>query len=90
MCITNKGVNDLNTSTLSPASAALISAALAAPKTHGVLTTFADGTNRRFDTRNAASAEMYAVGERRKIGRDLINRDTGETVRVISVDVVKL
>ncbi len=30
------------------------------------------------------------VGERRKIGRDLIERETGATVRVVSVDVVAL
>lgn len=80
----------MNTSTLSPSSAALINAALAMPKTHGVLTTFADGSTRRFDTRNAASAENYAVGERRKIGKDLINRDTDATVRVVSVEVIVL
>jgi hypothetical protein len=60
------------------------------PKTHAVVTRFADGTERRFDTRNAASAETYAVGERRKIGRDMINRETGETVRVVSVEIAKI
>lgn len=64
-----------------------INAALAAPHTHAVVTTFADGRTRRHTTRNAASAENYAVGERRKIGRDLIDRATGQTVRVVSVDV---
>lgn len=68
----------------------LIAAALAMPKTHGVLTTFADGTTRRFDTRSEKSAEMHATGERRKVGKKLINRDTGETVQIVSVEVVKL
>lgn len=67
-----------------------INAALAAPHTHAVVTRFADGAERRFTTRSAGSAESYAVGERRKIGRDLISRDTGGTVRVVSVDVVAL
>jgi len=65
----------------------LILAALAAPKTHRVLTTFADGSTRQFDTRSAASADNFAIGERRKVGRDLINRETGATVRVVSVSV---
>lgn len=69
-----------------PLPAALL-AALAAPKTHKVETTYASGIVKRFDTRNAASAEMHAIGERRKIGRDLIDRMTGEIVRVVSVTV---
>lgn len=65
----------------------LIAAALAMPKTHRVVTTYADGTTRQHETRNLASAENHAVGERRKIGRDLIDRETGNTVRVVSVTV---
>ncbi len=68
----------------------LIAAALAATKTHRVVTTFADGSSRHHDTRSEATAENYAHGERRKIGRDLINRATGETVRVVAVDVVAI
>lgn len=66
----------------------LIAAALAAPKTHAVVTLYESGKVRRFDTRSAASAENHAIGERRKIGRDLIDRETGDTVRVVSVEVV--
>lgn len=68
----------------------LIAAALAAPKTHKVVTTYACGKVREFETRSAASAQNHAVGESRKIGRDLINRDTGATVRIVSVEVVAL
>lgn len=68
----------------------LIAAALAASKTHAVVTTYADGRERRHETRNEASAEMYATGERRKIGRDLIERETGRKVRVVSVEVVRI
>jgi hypothetical protein len=64
-----------------------IAAALAAPKTHVVLTTYADGHVRRHETRSEASAQSYAIGERRKVGRDLIDRMTGATVRVVSVTV---
>jgi hypothetical protein len=68
----------------------LITAALAMPITHNVVTTYADGAIRTHGTRNAAAAENYALGERRKIGRDLINRGTGATVRVVSVEVTAL
>jgi hypothetical protein len=68
--------------------AELIAAALAAPKTHAVVTTYADGRERRFETRSAKSAENHAVTERRRIGRVLTNRETGEMVRVVSVEVV--
>ena len=68
----------------------LIQAALAAPHTHAVVTRYVDGRERRFTTRNAASAESYAVGERRKIGRQLIDRESGLPVSVASVDVVTL
>lgn len=65
----------------------LIQAALSAPKTHCVITLYADGAERRHETRSAASAETYAVGERRKIDRELIDRETGRTVCVVGVTV---
>lgn len=68
----------------------LIIAALAMPKTHVVVVTYADGTERRFETRSEASANTHAIGERRKIGRDLVSRETGNTVRVVSVTVERL
>lgn len=75
--------------TLSPRTAALIKAALDAPKTHVVVTTFSDGRQRRHETRNAASAKTHAdFVERPKIGRDLIDRETGEIVRVVSVKIL--
>lgn len=67
-----------------------IAAAHAAPMTHCVLTTYADGTAKRHETRSHGSAENWAIGERRKIGRDLINRETGATVRVVSVEIQPL
>lgn len=71
-----------------------IRAALDAPKTHKVVTVFADGAERSHETRSAATAESYAVGERRKIGRDLISRNpdltAGPIVRVVAVRVEAL
>lgn len=65
----------------------LIAAALAMPNTHKVVTTYADGSVREFATRSQQTAENHAVLNRRKIGRDLISRETGKTVRVVSVAV---
>lgn len=68
----------------------LINAALAAPKTHEVVTTYECDKVSRFETRSAASAETHASGLRHKIGRDLIDRETGATVRVVSVEIKAL
>lgn len=68
----------------------MIAAAHAAPKTHVVVTTYADGRAERHETRSSAAAENWAIGERRKIGRDLISRDTMQKVRVVSVEVSPL
>lgn len=68
----------------------LILAELAKPTTHAVLTAYADGTQRRFETRSLPSAENHAIGERRKIGRSLIDRSTGMKVMVVSVEVVRI
>lgn len=68
----------------------LILAALAMPATHVVLTRYESGHVRRHETRNAASAENFATGERRRIGRELISRENGATVRIVAVDVLTL
>jgi len=64
-----------------------INAALAQPMTHRVVTTYEGGAVRTHDARSLAAAENWAIGERRKVGRELIDRQTGETVRVVSVDI---
>jgi len=68
----------------------IIAAALTMSSTHKVVTTYADGRVRTFSTRNQSSAEMQATLERRKIGRDITDRMTGDTVRIISVIVEKI
>ncbi len=75
---------------MSPESQALISRLQSMPKAFAVVTRFADGSERRYETATEGQARNYAVGESRKIGRDLINRETGKTVRVNAVDVVKI
>ena len=41
-------------------------------------------------TEKRGQAENYAVGEKRKVGRSLINRETGATVEVIDVYVAAI
>ena len=69
---------------------AFLAEQLARPLTHRVVTTYADGNTKSHDARGADQAENWAVGERRKIGRDLTDRATGSTVRVVSVEVAAL
>lgn len=63
---------------------------LALPKTHAVVATYECGKVYRNEAHSLKSAENHAIGWRRKIGRPLISRETGETVRVVSVEVVAL
>lgn len=75
---------------MSPEIAALIARRLAAPKQFEIVTLFADGTSRRFETETRSQAENYAVGEKRKVGKVLKNRETGAEVRVVDVYVAAL
>jgi hypothetical protein len=68
----------------------LIAAALAAPKTHKVVTIYEDGKVREFETRSLQTAENHAVLDRRNIGRILLERGTDRQVKIISVKVVKI
>lgn len=65
----------------------LITAYAAKPITHRVTTYFEGGRVYRHDVRSAAAAENWAIGERRKIGKTLRNRETGDEVKVIAVTV---
>lgn len=69
----------------------LIAAALAKPHTHVVITRFDDGSSRRHTTRSAATAENFAVMDRRRMGRPLISRNAdltaGPIVRIVAVDI---
>lgn len=69
---------------------AFIQAQLARPLTHRVTVTYESGKVRTHDTRSEGAAENYATGERRKIGRDLIDRMTGDKVKVVGVTVAPL
>lgn len=66
---------------------ARIAAIQALPRTHKYVMTYADGSTREILAISAQAAENGAVRERRHIGKDLIDRVTGKTVRMVSVEV---
>lgn len=68
----------------------LITAALVMPKTHKVVATYTNGKIRVLEVRSLRVAENHAILERRKIGRKLISRETGESVCVVRVDVLPI
>ena len=68
----------------------LIAKRLAAPKNFRVVTTFADGKTRVHETETRAQADNWATGERANMGRDLIDRATGATVRKVSVEIERI
>lgn len=69
---------------------ALVARMLAMPFTHEVVTVYAHGERYAFPVRSAAQAENHAHLVRRKLNRDLIDRETGNTVRVIAVEIREL
>lgn len=62
----------------------------AMPDRYAVVTRFANGDKRSHPVKTIGQAENYATGERRKIGKSLINRETGATVRVVSVEIEEI
>ncbi|NNH56930.1 hypothetical protein HLI01_08930 [Rhizobium laguerreae] len=75
---------------MSPGVAAMIARRLAAPKQFEVVTLYADGTSHSHPTETRAQADNYAVGERRNVGRSLIDRATGVAVEVVDVYIAAL
>jgi len=69
----------------------LISAQLAKPITHNVITAYADGTSKTHGCRSAGGAENFATAERRKIGLTLFtDRTRTKTVRVVSITIERI
>ena len=62
----------------------------AGPKPWRVTTTYDHGGTRVLDQPFEASARNYAERDSRKIGRCLIDRETGKTVRIVSVTVDRI
>lgn len=69
---------------------ALIAAMLAKPITHKVVTTWTDGRVDSLDVRSLAQAENHKITMSGFAGRDVKRRETGETVRVVSIEVVQV
>ncbi len=63
---------------------------LAAPKQWKVVTTYADGSVREHLTETRGQAETYVAMTSGKIGKTLIDRETGEKRTVISIEIEKL
>lgn len=59
-------------------------------KNFSVVTTYANGRVKTHETATLSQAENWATGERRKIGRDLIDRETNSTVRIVDVKVERI
>jgi hypothetical protein len=69
----------------------LIAAQLTKPITHHVVTTWSDGETLTHPTTSDSAAENWAIGERRKIGREVTRRKfPNGRARIISVEVVAL
>lgn len=66
---------------------AKLEALAAAPRGWRVTTLYADGSAKTHDSHVLAGAKNFAIGERRKIGRELIDRATGNKVRVVEVTI---
>lgn len=69
---------------------ARLEALAASPREWRVTTRYECGKVRTFDAHSEAAANNHAVGERRKIGRELIDRAMGKKVRVVDVIVSKI
>ncbi len=96
LCVVSPAVSievvDNATPALQAASAALarIAGVQAAPMVAVVVTRYDDGTEYRHEVRSLKAAANWAIGERRKIGRSLIDRKTGKSATVIAVDILPL
>jgi hypothetical protein len=69
---------------------AIVAAMLAKPITHKVVTTWTDGQVNVLEVRSLAQAENHKITMGHRVGRDIIRRETGETVRVVSIEIVKV
>jgi hypothetical protein len=66
---------------------ALLERLAAGPKPFRVVSKLDNGEVRTMDCHSRRAADNHAASLRRKIGKPLIQRDTGLTVRYLSVEV---
>lgn len=57
------------------------------PKKFRVVTTYESGVVKTMDVATQGQADGHALMQRRKVGKDLIDRVTGEKVKVVSVTI---
>lgn len=62
----------------------------AMPKAWRVVTIYDNGTSRTHETATEEQANNYATGDRRRIGKPLVDRASGRTVIVVSVTVERI
>lgn len=65
-----------------------LNALIAMPKPWHVVTLYECGKVRHLACITRAAAETHADMEQRKVGRDLIERETGRKVKVVSVEIL--
>lgn len=63
---------------------------LARPKQYRVVTIYRSGARRVHEVHSEGQAQNHAIGERRKVGRDLIDRETGKRVHVVDVRIERI
>ena len=68
----------------------LINAALAKPKTHVAVIAYSDGSEHRLECSSKKAADNHLEVYRNQVGRDLISRKTGNTIRLVSREVKEL
>lgn len=69
---------------------ALLTRLAAQPKTHAVIATYDTGRVYRFEAPSLKQAQNHSIEWTRKLNKPVIERATGNTVRVVSVKVVAL
>jgi len=67
-----------------------LAALAAAPRNWRVTTHYADSAPYHHETHTSAQAETWAIGERRKIGKQLLSRETEKQVTVTAVTIGKI
>ncbi len=68
----------------------LIQKRLEAPKNFRVVTIYRDGATKAFEVETMGQAENYATGQRRKVGKELIDRFSAKRVMVVNVVIERI
>lgn len=69
---------------------ARLEALAAQPRQWRTTLTYSNGTVKTHDSLHEQGAENFALGARLRMKRTMISRETGETVRIVSVTVSRI